>query len=200
MLFDDFFSWEPDVTWQSTSSDANDSAAIEDGGHGSILVTTSKGDGAYYSFSTLKESFAFVSGKRAWMGVKITPNVIANSTELFIGLATYGTDYLSTSPVNWAGFWKKDDATVWTYGVTAAGVGLGTGTGTLTWTAGTARQLDMEFDGVDTFTFFEDGLVIGTVTSSSFQTTEMALACHVQSGSKMVYTHSIDYIYAGVER
>jgi len=63
-----------------------------------------------------------------------------------------------------------------------------------------AIALAFYFNGVDTLEYYVDGVKKGSVTTTSFPTTELNLSFCIQNGEAVAKTLTVDYVLSCKER
>lgn len=208
LFFDDFDYYDDAAAgvdgghWAATSGDAAATILEIDGDGGVIQLTTSLGDNDELRIQGVKECFTMEVGKRAWFGARVRHADVSTETDFLLALAITDTTPCATSPASWIGFVKNDGDDYLDVGITNTGAGkahdknIGGYAGILaTW-----YQLEWDFDGVDTFQFWVDGVLKSTLTTADFPTTEMTPTIGFMAGSKAVCVLDVDFIYMAKER
>ncbi|MHA2264959.1 MAG: hypothetical protein ACXAEN_21410 [Candidatus Thorarchaeota archaeon] len=187
--------------WTTVTDGADGSIALADADGGQILLThstVSENDCLMYNAN---ENFTIESGKRMWFGIRCQMNTEFTEVGLQAGLSVATATAVSATGANWIGFFStSDDANV-DFVITAAGTRVGSALSIGGALDGSMHTYEFEFDGVSAFKYFVDGVHAGTVSTTSFPTTEMGpvigiMAWSANPGS----TLNVDWIYAAKER
>jgi hypothetical protein len=100
-------------------------------------------------------------------------------------------------------FRKDQDASV-DVTINSGGAAVASATAIDTVVAAAWSTLEIEFDGVSAFKYFVDGVHTGTLTTTGFPTTELALMFYAEACgaalSSSASNFDIDWIYCAKER
>jgi len=202
-FFDDFdFFDKTGDTWTTVTDGATGSIALIDGDGGQIKITSTTVSENDHLLYTPKEIFALEAGKRFWYGIRCKMDTEYTQQAMQVGLSVTTATANSTTGATWIGFWSwSDDANV-DFVITSAGSRVGSALTIGGALDGSFHTYEFEFDGVSAFKYFVDGVHAGTVTTTSFPTTEMGLMAGIMPLSSSVNKGnlSIDWIYAAKER
>jgi len=199
VFFDDFdvIDATDGLDWDVVATSG--SVAMADGGNGTVLLTTNAADNALAQIATVKENFALVAGKKAWLKTKISALAGATQQDVIIGLHVDDQTPVAGAPASGVYFRKDDGDTNWDFQIMASSVSVGVDTAIATATTG-AITLGWAFDGVSKFDIYVNDALTTTVTTADFPTTELGVAMTVQAGNSSAATMTVDYIFAANER
>ena len=116
-----------------------------------------------------------------------------------VGLHVTDTSPIVSAPSDGVYFRKDDGDTDIDFEVRASSAQVAAAAGIATATTNFVR-LDFYFDGVDTIHYFVDEEEKGTIETTSFPTTELAVSFAVQNGEAVAKTLTVDWIGAIKER
>ncbi|MHA2047879.1 MAG: hypothetical protein ACW99G_24105 [Candidatus Thorarchaeota archaeon] len=166
MYFDDFneiiYGAIGAGTWVATTGAADGDISLT-GSAGGVLVLNAITD-TDYSGIQKQLGFVFESGKQAWFGARVKTAEATNMGWAF-GLSDIETDFAPGVAGVW--FMKADTATAIDLEIWDAGALVAQTANFLTcdtsWTL-----LECHFDGVDTFTIYNEGLQVAQLATASF--------------------------------
>ncbi len=198
-FMDDFdvFDETDAVDWDVAATSG--SVAGADGGNGTIVLTTKASDNSLAQIATMNETFALVSGKKAWFKTKISAMSGATQQDVVIGLHSDDQTPVANAPAAGVYFRKDDGDTNWDFQITSGSASIGSKSAIATATTG-AITLGWYFDGTSGFSIFASDALVGTVSTTSFPTTELGVAATVQAGDGSAATMTLDYLFASNER
>lgn len=208
IFFDDFNYYDDAAAggsgghWATTSTSSGNSVLEIDGDGGLIQIHVSVTDDDVMRVQGVKEGFTLEAGKKAWFGTRFSSINNSTQSDFILALAVTDASPIASSPADWVGFRKSDGADTLDFHITASGVGVGVDAdiGGYTAAGDVYQDLEWEFDGVDTFTYYVDGVIRGSLTTASFPTTEMTPTMALQAGTGASCDINIDYIYMIKER
>lgn len=176
---------------------------------GILLLTLGGADNDAAELQLTESPFALLAGKRMFFEAKVNITLAASGTiaanEFFCGLATeqattnfMAADGLSLAVDNCVGFVKFDAV------ATAAAVARkadveSTDAAVWTPTDGTYVKLAVYFDGVDSLTFYVDG-VQKSVLTGDFPTGNMTPTLFIKAGEAKANILKCDYYLVAIER
>jgi hypothetical protein len=177
---------------------------IKDGDGGQLRIATGTTDNAVMVVRTQQENFTMEAGSRLWFGIRLTGSNEVTESDWFAGLSITDASPIASTPANYLAFHNDDGDTNIDISMVASGTSVASATAIATAAADTFQTLEFEFDGVDTVHYFVDGVLTGSLTSSSFPTTEMGITIALQAGSNSALADvpylDIDWVYAAKER
>lgn len=209
-FFDDFFELSIAAgtdgsgdRWNS-ASEAEGVAAILDADGGQIRLIAGSADNERYVLFTQQEFITLEAGRRAWFGIKCAWARDTVSQTTMFGLVQSDTDPLEVTDRD--GVYFKTDGGDTNVDIEMIASSSAVARATAIDTVPTAMTTyEFEFDGVDTVTYFIDGAEAGSITSTSFPTTELGLTIALQPTSNQPDLANcpaldIDWVYAAKER
>jgi len=201
--FDDFHFFLEDDRYISTTQAGNTIAGMVDGDGGLLRLACTAVTDDYATMTQLKETWTIESGKRMWMGIRYVQSAAVLYNRFGFGLAQVGTDYVGTTPAEGIYFRKDQDASL-DITINTAGAAAASATGIDTVVAAAWSTAEVEFDGVSAFKYFIDGTHVGTLTTTSFPTTELAMFFYTEACgaalSSSASNFDIDWVYVAKER
>lgn len=206
--FEDFDHYvETQGGWYGVSEKATGTISKTAGDGGLVTIICSSTSEAESQLYYNQSSWALESGRRSWFGVRAKFTGLAGnyiSMETFIGFQTLtSTGGTSTTVAERIGFFGVSsdaniDFVIGTAGA-RAGEALSIGGGM----DGAFHTYEWEFDGVDEFTYYVDGVKKGSVTTSTFPTNALSPCAIIAPTKTSEHTGAslvIDWIYAAKER
>jgi hypothetical protein len=189
--------------WNS-SSEAEGVAAILDADGGQIDLTAGSDADERYVLFTQQEFITLEAGRRAWFGIKVAFGHTRVSQAAIFGLVQSDTDPLEVTDRDGVYFRTSPASANMQIEMIAGSSAVARNTNIDACTT-TATTYEFEFDGVDTVSYFIDGVQSGSITSASFPTTELGLTIAIQPTSNMANlaacpSLTIDWVYAAKER
>ncbi|MDP1702586.1 MAG: hypothetical protein Q8L53_16735 [Aestuariivirga sp.] len=191
--FDDFFKYTAG-DWVVT--EINDSTqAMGDANGGTLVLTTLTAEDDAAHLQSVGEIFTVLAGKQMYFESRFKIGD-ATQSDFVMGLHIRDTTPLATS----AGvYFQKDDGdALLDFHSMSASVDTAT-TGIHTVVDDTFLKVSWFYDGISTFTYAVDDVVLGSLTATP-STTEMTVSFGVQAGSAAADVMTIDYIYVWRER
>ena len=171
-------------------------AALTNGDGGILAVATTGANTDATSLQKVGEGFSFEIGKATWFKARFSVSALTSVVVLGLQVTdttpedvTDGIYFLSTTATGAVTAYVRQNATTGSTSVAA---------GTLV--AGTYTELAFYWDGKDTVTFYQDGVVtgsIGSITASNYlpdTTTTPSFA--IRTTTAAVKTMNVDYIQA----
>ena len=192
--FDDFHRYVAG-DWTVTETDAGATQALATGHGGQLLITNTAADNDVVSLQLGTTSFAFASGRKAWMAFRVKASE-ATDFEMFVGLAVTDTSPIASAPSESVGFLKADDAATWAFSSRSSSAALQTASAIATHTVDTFQTLQMYYDGKSTIQLYVDGAKAGTITAafaSLLPTVDMRVTVACQAGAAAAKTLTVDY-------
>jgi hypothetical protein len=202
-FFEDFDTFLEEAMYISTTESGNTIDLMDgDGGLMQMAITAVTKD--YATLTTLKEIFTIEAGKKLWIGLRTRMDIVPTAGALWgFGLGTMGTDYVGTTPAEGLFFRQDGDAAV-DISVNTGGAVSASALAIHTQLANTWNTYEVEFDGKTAFKYFVDGKHVGTLSTASFPTTELALFLYSQAATatanSSAFDMAIDWMYAAKER
>lgn len=202
--FDDFFAHSY-TTWHQYigTTLAGVSWDIVDGAGGIMRAAVTAVTDDYATLTQMEESWTFEAGKRMWMGIRYNLSAAVTYTKFGFGLGTLGTDYVGTTPAEGV-FLRKDEDTSLDISINTGGAAAASATGIDTVAANTWSTAEVEFDGVSEFKYFIDGVHTGTLSTTSFPTTELTMFVYAEAATATANSSAanfdIDWVYVAKER
>lgn len=200
--FDDFHKYTAG-DWTLTETDSAATEALATGHGGQLLITNTGADNDVTSIQLGTTSFAFASGRRAWMGWRLKASE-ATDFEILVGLAATDTSPIASLPSDGVFFYKADDAATWAFQSRASSAALVSQSGIATLTANTFQVLEMYYDGGQNILLFVDGKPVSSPSpaafASLFGTADLRVTIAVQAGAAAAKTCTIDYGYVLADR
>jgi len=184
--------------WIVTETNAAATEALTDADGGALLITNTAVDDDLVGMQLAKESFVFASGKKLWFKARLTLGD-ATQADCVVGLHVTDTSPVASAPSDGVYFRKDDGDTNWDFMVRASSVDISE-TAAIGAASTNAIALAFYFDGVDTFGYYVDGVKKGSVTTTSFPTTELNLSFCIQNGEAVAKTLTVDYVMSCKER
>lgn len=188
--------------WTTVTDGATGSIALSDVDGGCILITSTTVSENDHIMYNANENFTIEAGKRLWFGIRCKMDTEYTQQGLQTGLSVATATGVSATGAHWIGFYSwSDDANV-DFVITATGARVGEALSIGGALDGSFHTYEFEFDGVSAFKYFVDGVHVGTVTTTSFPTTEMGPMISIMPLSSSVNKGNltVDWIYAAKER
>lgn len=185
--------------WTVTETSGGATEALTDGDNGLLLLTNTASENDVLSMQLVKESFVCESGKKMWFKILWQYNE-ATQFDLAAGLIVRDTSPIATAPSDAIYFRKDDGDTNWdlcimnSSGVISSTAAIGTAEDD------TDISLGWYFDGINTFHYFVNDVEQGTVETTDFPTTELAVTFATAAGASAAKTATLDYVLASKER
>jgi hypothetical protein len=182
--------------WTITTTEAGAGSATEaitDETGGVLLLTNAAGDDDLDSLQLVGESFLPAAGKRIYFETRVKISD-ATDTDALVGLVV--TDTSPLAHANGIVFRKDDDDTNWDFASTASSVS-DEDSGIATATTGYIK-LGFKVTGTGLIEYYVNDVKKGE--TNTVPTTEMRITMHIQNGTNVAKTMSIDYIFAAQER
>ena len=192
--YDDFHKYVSG-DWTLTETDSGATEALTTGHGGQLLITNTGADNDVTSLQLGTTSFAFASGRKAWMAWRVKASE-ATDFEVLLGLAVTDTSPIASLPTDVAYFYKADDAATWAFQTRASSAAVVTQSGIATLTANTFQKLAMYYDGLSTIQLWVDDVPAGTITAafaSLFPTADLRVTMACQAGAAAAKTLTVDY-------
>lgn len=199
--YDDFHTFTA-ADWTVTETQAGATQALATGHGGQLLLTNTSTDNDVVSLQLGTTSFAFASGREAWMAFRVKGNEATN-WEMFLGLSVTDTSPIASLPSEAVYFYKADDAATWAFGSRSGSASLQAVATVATAVADTFTTLQMYYDGKSTIQVYADGAKVGTLTAafaSLLPTVDMRVTIACQAGAAAAQTLSVDYGLVAMER
>lgn len=186
--------------WVVTTTEAGAGSATEalaaDEKGGALLITNDAADNDLDALQHNEEVFSLTSGKRCWFETRLKVSSAADC-DLFVGLAITDTTVLDTS--DRVGFQIDDgDASIRAL-CEKNSVESSNDTGVDAVDA-TYIRLGFYYDGQGTVRFFVDRALEATINTNVPDDENLCLTFHIQNGSAVARTLTIDYLFACQER
>ena len=185
--------------WTVTETDAGATEALATGHGGLLLITNTGADNDVTSLQLGTTSFAFASGRKAWMFFRFKASE-ATDIDLFLGLASTDTSPIASLPTTYAAFVKDDDAATFVF-KTSAGYNSGT---IKTLAADTFTTLGLYYDGAVGIELYVDGALYTTADAGAFSglfpTADVRLTMAIQAGAAAAKTLTVDNVFIGFDR
>ncbi|MHA2265015.1 MAG: hypothetical protein ACXAEN_21695 [Candidatus Thorarchaeota archaeon] len=209
-FFDDFIEYSVAAgtdgsgdRWNSTS-DAEGVAAMLDADGGQIRLIAGSADNEKFLLYSQQEFITLEAGRRAWFGIKCAWGRDTVSQATLFGLIQSDTDPLEVTDRDGVYFITDGGDTNVDIEMIASSSKVASATAIDT-VPTTMTTYEWEFDGVDTVSYFIDGVQSGSITSASFPTTELGLTIGLQPTSNQPNLAAcpaldIDWVYAAKER
>jgi len=202
-FFDDFHRYAA-TDWKITTVETGTATEVvgdEAGGVLALTNGTADDDSDVLQLSadggtTAMETFAIVSGKKAWMKTRCKISDKTQS-EFMIGLAKADTTPLDVSD---GLFFIKSDGVATLDFKTVKDSVASTSSSLATLVDDTYVELAVYYNGKDTVEIWVDGLKEAELTSSTLPTTELCVTMAVKNGEAVAKVLSIDYLFLCVER
>jgi len=203
VFFDDFLRYSA-TDWTITTVETGTATeAVGDESGGVLVVTngTSDNDSDMFQLSadggtTVAETFKLATGKKAWIKTRCKTSDKTDS-EFIVGLVDSDTTPLDASDGMF--FIKADDVATLDFKTSKSSVSS-TASSIATLVDDTYVELACYYDGVETITYYVDGLPKGTLTDDTLPTTELSVTFGVKNGGAAAKVFSIDYLYIAVEK
>jgi len=196
--FMDDFDFYTSTAWTTTVVGTSTPALVAgDGGILSIATSTANNDSAFMQKTT--EGFSFETGKPMWFKSRF--QVSALTSVVVMGLqvtdttpedVTDGIYFLSTVTTGAITAYVRKNATT---GSTSVACG--------TLVAATYTELGWYWDGKDTVSFYQDGVLKGTVTgvaANYLPDTTATVSFGLRTGTAAAKTMLVDYVFASKSR
>lgn len=199
--FDDFHKYAA-AEWTVTETQAGATQALATGHGGLLLLTNTSTDNDVVSLQLGTTSFAFASGREAWMAFRVRGSEATN-WEMFLGLSVTDTSPIASLPSEAVYFYKADDAATWAFGSRSGSAALQSVSGIATSVANTFQTLQMFYDGKSTIQLYVDGAKVGTISAafaSLFPTVDLQVTIACQAGAAAAQTLAIDYGLVAMDR
>jgi len=197
VYFNDFHNYTAG-DWTLTETDSAATEALATGHGGILLITNTGADNDVTSIQLGTTSFAFASGRKAWMEFRFKASE-ATDIDLFLGLAVTDTSPIASLPSTYAAFVKDDDAATLVF-KTSAGANSGA---IKTIVADTFYKVGMYYDGAQGLDVFVDDILVyssNAAFASLFGTADVRLTMAIQAGAAAAKTLSVDYALVAFER
>jgi hypothetical protein len=176
---------------------------IVDGAGGIMRAAITAVTDDYATLTQMEESWTCESGKRMWFGIRYAVSAGETSNKFGFGLAQMATDYVGTTPAEGI-FFRIDNDTNLDISINTGGAAAASATAIDTVVAAAWSTAEIEFDGVSAFKYFIDGAHVGTLTTTSFPTTELTLFIYAEAAgataSSSAGNFDIDWVYVAKER
>jgi len=202
--FDDFMAHSY-TTWHQYigTTLAGVTADIVDGAGGVMQLAIAAVTDDYATLTQMEESWTFEAGKRMWMGIRYAVSAGETSNKFGFGLGTLGTDYVNVTPAEGV-FFRNDNDTNLDITINTGGATIAEALAIDTVVAAAWSTAEIEFDGVSAFKYFIDGVHVGTLTTTSFPTTELTMFVYAEAAaataSSSAGNFDIDWVYVAKER
>ena len=203
--FDDFmgFNYVSNNDYICTTL-AGNTIDLIDGAGGVLRMAITAVTDDYATMTQDEESWTIESGKRMWMGIRYMMTAGETSNTFGFGLAAMATDYVNASPAE--GMFlrcEKTDTNI-DFQINTSGAAAASAMACDTLVTAVWSTFEVEFDGVSAFKYFVDGVHTGTLTTTSFPTTELTMFIYSEASgaalSSSAGNFDIDWVYVAKER
>jgi hypothetical protein len=216
-FFDDF-DWFNSITASAVGPGTKWTSVTEmesfllmlDGDGGQIRLSGGSATNEFALVYQQTETFTIETGKKMWFGIraKMTGTTIAKGIFEF-GLGQHDADPLSVTDSDRMQFIKPGTHaaanTDLHFKIIAGSTAVAEALAIDTAVSGEFHAYEWEFDGVSNFAYYIDGVHVGTLSTTSFPTTEMGIymACAPGSDNAAIGTCpqlDIDWVYCAKQR
>jgi hypothetical protein len=175
-----------------------------DGDGGQIRLTAGSDDTEMALVYTQTETFTLEAGKRMWFGIRCSMGTMVTKGIFEFGIGEHDNDPLVVTDNDRIQFVKPEGATALNFKVIASSTPVAEALA-IDVADGTMHTYEWEFDGVANFAYYIDGVHAGTISSTSFPTTEMGIYMACAPGSDQAAFATcpdldVDWVYVAKER
>ena len=193
--FNDFFNYEEEEWVVTEVSDSTQ--VLADGNGGELVLTTLTSENDMAALQSVKEIFTFAAGKQMYFEARIKPGADATQSDYVIGLQVRDTSPIAT--ITDGVYFIKDDGDALLDFHSMSGSADTAALGIHTVVASEYMKVAFYYDGISTFTYAIDDVVLGHMTATP-TATELTVSFAALAGTTAEVTLTVDYINVWRER
>lgn len=193
--FNDFWNYEEEEWVVTEVSDSTQ--VLGDANGGELVLTTLTTENDMAALQSVKEVFTFAAGKKMYFEARIKPGLDATQSDYVIGLQIRDTTPIAT--ITDGVYFIKDDGDALLDFHSMSGSVDTAALGIHTVVESTYIKVAFYYDGVSTFTYAVDDVVLGNMTATP-TATELTVSFAALAGTTAAVTLAVDYINVWRER